>query len=77
MRIFKKIFVGILGHIRFCEASVADPDLGWVKNQDPGSGIRIWNEHTGTGSYFREKQKTIFWFKIFGFFDVDPDPGSF
>jgi hypothetical protein len=51
-------------------------DLGWVKNQDPypgsGSGMNI-------PDHISESLETIFWVKIFEFFDADAarDPGIF
>jgi hypothetical protein len=45
-------------------------DPGWVKNQDPNAGrYRTWVRDELPRSYIRE---TIFWVKIFKFFDADP-----
>jgi hypothetical protein len=53
------------------ELSVADPDPGWVKNQntDPGcgSGMNILD-------HISESIETIFWVKILKFFDAHADP---
>jgi hypothetical protein len=50
--------------------SVADPDPGWVKNQDPGSGSGMNNPDR-----ISESLETIFWVKILKFFDADPEFG--
>jgi hypothetical protein len=45
--------------LRYCFCSVADPDPGWVKNQDsyPGSGIQIRDEQPR--SYLREHRNHL------------------
>ncbi len=46
-------------------------DLGWVKSQDPDSGLTI-----NIPDHISESLKTIFWVKILQFFDADADPGT-
>jgi hypothetical protein len=43
---------------------------GYGMSKKSGSGIGIRDEQLG--SYFREFRKTIFWVKIFKFFDAEP-----
>jgi hypothetical protein len=52
--------------LKWATGSVADPDPGWIKNQDPDPG----------SIFFSESLETIFLVKILTFFYVDPDPGS-
>ncbi len=52
-------------HIQCCGSGSGIRDPGWVKNQDPGSGINI-----------SESLETIFGVKILKFFDADADPDS-
>jgi hypothetical protein len=51
---------------------VADPDPGWVKNQDqdPGSRSGMNNQ-----DHFSESLEAIFWDKIIKFFVADPGSG--
>ncbi len=44
-------------------------DPGWVKDQDPGSGIKILDQ-------ISQSLERIFWVKILKFFDADADPDS-
>jgi hypothetical protein len=53
------------------DSRIRDP--GWVKTQgsDPGSGSEM-----NILDHISESLETIFWVKIFEFFDADADPGS-
>jgi hypothetical protein len=57
---------------------VADPGSGaffcrWIRYPDPGSGM---GKKSGSGinipDHFPESIETVFWVKIFKFFDADP-----
>jgi hypothetical protein len=43
-------------------------DPGWVKNQDPGSGMNI-------PDLISKSSETILWVKILKLFDADPGSG--
>jgi hypothetical protein len=64
--------------IRIRDPCLFDPwirDPGWVKNQDPGSGM---GKKSGSGSWMNnpdqisESLETIFGVKMLKYFDVDP-----
>ncbi len=53
---------------------VADPDPGWVKNQDPDTGSR---SGMNIPDHISESLETIFGLKILEFFYADPGCGIF
>jgi hypothetical protein len=68
-------------HCNIVSTSVADPNSGCGVFFTPGSGIRD-GKNPEPGPEMKipdrifENLVSVFWVKIFKFFDADPDPGS-